>query len=211
MCFVKMNVEFDWYRYLFAGRKKMCPTKTKFEILSLSIFSYFFFFFCCFVGLSAAGFFFCRRMETNEKINIFVTNKKESKSERIWNYSSAFFNVFVVSCLFIYLFIFFLTAVAVFVGWLRREWVWWEKECFCCCWWVSVYFRWIRYNNLQKTEIVESINAGFILMAPTTQPHFHLFFNALSLFCACFHLRPCMCWTEYERTHRERAHDTGIV
>lgn len=144
------------------------------------------------------------------KKNIFVTNKKESKSERIWNYSSAFFNVFVVSCLFIYLF-FSLSAVAVFVGWLRREWVWWEKECFCCCWWVSVYFRWIRYNNLQKTEIVESINAGFILMAPTTQPHFHLFFNALSLFCACFHLRPCMCWTEYERTHRERAHDTGIV
>lgn len=106
MCFVKMNVEFDWYRYLFAGRKKMCPTKTKFEILSLSIFSYFFFFFfCCFVGLSAAGFFFCRRMETNEKKNIFVTNKKESKSERIWNYSFAFLTFLLcLVYLFIYLF-----------------------------------------------------------------------------------------------------------
>lgn len=143
------------------------------------------------------------------KKNIFVTKKKVNPNEFEIT-ALLFFNVFVVSCLFIYLF-FSLSAVAVFVGWLRREWVWWEKECFCCCWWVSVYFRWIRYNNLQKTEIVESINAGFILMAPTTQPHFHLFFNALSLFCACFHLRPCMCWTEYERTHRERAHDTGIV
>lgn len=121
MCFVKMNVEFDWYRYLFAERKKMCPTKTKFEILSLSIFSYFFFFFCCFVGLSAAGFFFCRRMETNEKKIFSLQTKKKVNPNEFEITALLFFNVFVVSCLFIYLFIFSLLLLFLLVGWEESE------------------------------------------------------------------------------------------
>lgn len=46
-----------------------------------------------------------------------------------------------------------------------------------------VYIRWLRYNNFQKTEIFKSINAGFILIAPTTHHIFicFSFFVSVSL------------------------------
>lgn len=117
MCFVKMNVEFDWYRYLFAGRKKMCPTKTKFEILSLSIFSYFFFFFCCFVGLSAAGFFFCRRMETNEK-KIFSLQTKKKVNPNEFEITALLFLTFLLCLVYLFIYLF--------------------SHCCCCfCWLVE--------------------------------------------------------------------------
>lgn len=63
-----------------------------------------------------------------------------------------------------------------------------------------VYFRWIRYNNFQKTEIVESINAGFILVAPTTHYIFICFSLCVSV-SRCFHLLPqAMCPT-HTHTH----------
>lgn len=64
-----------------------------------------------------------------------------------------------------------------------RNLEWWMDQNKKHLKWVCT-FRWLRYSYFWKTEIVKSINAGFILMAPTTP--LNTVSDGFGLFLHCF-------------------------